>query len=233
MRRGLRGAATHHRGRRRLSDIDALDARHDVLSNELSQKTLELEQATKLLEDAKRRAKLPILDNIKIASPCRAEWADMVGDDRVRHCHKCDKQVFDLSAMTREQAEALIIAKNGQLCAKYYQRRDGRVMTSDCRQGLIAARKLKVVAVASLALLGTGVGVAVQRHNRVELDAIDSVEVAPATEVARSHVQASSHQEAPPPPPPVVEQIKVVDEPMMHTMGVVALHHDSLVETDE
>ncbi|MFT3694257.1 MAG: hypothetical protein QM831_14015 [Kofleriaceae bacterium] len=199
------------------SDIDALDARHDVLSNELAAKTKELEHATKLLA----RAKLPILDNIKIASPCRADWADMIGDDRSRHCHTCDKQVFDLSEMTREQAEALIVEKNGKLCVKYFQRHDGRIMTADCRQGLIAARKLKVVAVASLALLGTGVGVMVQRHNRIELDAIDSVEIAPANEGARSHVVASTQQEPPPKAPRSVVPPKPIKEEI-HLLGDVA-----------
>lgn len=178
------------------SDIDALDARHDALTNELAAKTKELEHATTLLA----RAKLPVLDNLRIASPCRADWQDMVGDDRVRHCHKCDKQVFDLSALTRDQAEALILEKHGQLCARYYQRRDGRVMTSDCREGLLAARKLKVIAVASLALLGTGAGVAIQRHNRVDLDGVDSVDVAPATEAVRTHAVTSARQEPPPRP---------------------------------
>lgn len=201
------------------SDIDALDARHEALSSELAAKTEELEQATKMLA----RAKLPVLDNLKIASPCRADWQDMVGDDRVRHCHSCNKQVFDLSALTRDQAEALILEKHGQLCARYYQRRDGRVMTSDCREGLLAARKLKVIAVASLALLGTGAGVAVQRHNRIELDGVDSVDVAPATEAVRTHAVTSAWQEPPPRPVVRLPPAPKPPEPELFIMGDIAI----------
>jgi len=200
------------------SDLDALDARHSALTNDLTAKTRELEQATKLLE----QAKLPILDNIRVASPCTADWKQMTGDERARHCNKCDKQVFDLSEMTRAEAEALIIEKNGKLCARYYRRADGTILTSDCRVGVVAARKRKIIAVASLAMISAGVAAVVQRHNRVELDGIDNVEISPAREATSGRVQANSKTEAPPPkpvPPPHVEEVV----PMMHTMGVIAI----------
>jgi hypothetical protein len=202
------------------SDLDALDARHDVLTHELSAKTRELEQATKLLAEAK----LPVLDNIRVASPCTADWTQMTGDERARHCNKCDKQVFDLSEMTRAQAEALIVEKHGKLCARYYRRSDGTILTSDCRIGVVAARKRKIIAVASLAMISAGVAAVVQRHNRIQLDGIDTVEVAPAREATSGHVEANANTEAPPPkplPPPHVEVV----EPMMHTMGAIAIDH--------
>lgn len=205
------------------SDLDALDARHDALNNELSTKTRELADATKLLEEARARAKLPILDNIRIASPCRADWNAMTGDEHARHCNQCDKQVFNLSEMTRPEAEALIIEKHGQLCARYYKRHDGTILTADCRVGIVAGRKRKLVAAASLALLGTGIGSAIQRHNRVEIDGIDNVEVAAPRETTAGHVRAGVKNDAPPPKPvapPVVEE-----EHLMHTMGVISISH--------
>ena len=33
--------------------------------------------------------RLSVLQNIEIASPCAAGWADMAGDDRVRFCERC------------------------------------------------------------------------------------------------------------------------------------------------
>ena len=40
-----------------------------------------------------------------------------IGDDRVRFCLKCDKNVFNLSAMPREDAERLLVEKSGgELC---------------------------------------------------------------------------------------------------------------------
>ena len=190
------------------SDLDALDARHDALNNELASKTRELDAATKLLEEARARAKLPILDNIRTASPCRADWNAMTGDERARHCNQCDKQVFNLSEMTRSEAEALIVEKDGQLCARYYRRHDGTIITTDCRVGIVAGRKRKIIAAASLALLGTGIGTAIQRHNRVELDAIDNIEVPAQSEATAGHVTAVKNDVAPPKRNPRLDQIE-------------------------
>ena len=35
----------------------------------------------------------------------------MTGDDRVRFCDRCRKNVYNLSSLTREQAEALVFAR--------------------------------------------------------------------------------------------------------------------------
>lgn len=76
-----------------------------------------------------------LLDQIKIASPCPARWAEMAGDDRARFCAQCEKHVFNLSAMTAAAAAALIREKEGKLCARLYRRRDGTVLTADCPVG--------------------------------------------------------------------------------------------------
>jgi len=77
-----------------------------------------------------------MLDQIKIASPCSADWEQMAGDDRVRFCAECKKNVFNLSAMTRRDAEALLQKTNGDLCTRLYRRADGTVLTADCPVGL-------------------------------------------------------------------------------------------------
>ena len=51
------------------------------------------------------------LDDIRIASPCRASWDEMRGDDRVRFCSLCKLNVYDLSNLAERDALALI-AKN-------------------------------------------------------------------------------------------------------------------------
>jgi hypothetical protein len=76
-----------------------------------------------------------MLGQIKIASPCSADWEQMEGTDRVRFCGECKKNVFNLSAMTRRDAEALIKEKNGDMCARLYRRADGTVLTEDCPVG--------------------------------------------------------------------------------------------------
>jgi hypothetical protein len=77
-----------------------------------------------------------MLDQIKIASPCSADWDRMDGNDRVRFCSECQKSVFNLSAMTRREAEALLSETNGNLCTRLYRRADGTVLTEDCPVGV-------------------------------------------------------------------------------------------------
>ncbi len=78
---------------------------------------------------------LQLLAEIQIASPCPVPWEEMEGNDRFRHCAQCDKQVYDLSAMTADDAIALIREKEGDLCVQLYRRRDGTVLTADCPIG--------------------------------------------------------------------------------------------------
>jgi hypothetical protein len=100
---------------------------------------------------------VPLLARIRVATPCRADWNEMTGDARVRHCAQCKKNVFNLSEMTREQAERLIIERNGDLCARYYQRHDGTILLADCSIGLAQKKKTRVVAAGAAALLaGSG-----------------------------------------------------------------------------
>lgn len=138
------------------NDVDALEARKTALEFEVEQKKRERDLAAMLLHEAKARAKLPILDNIRVATPCSADWNEMVGNDRIRHCGKCDKDVFNLSQMTREDAEALLQEKQGNLCARYYQRADGTILTSDCAVGKKQRRRRRVMAVAAAALCAGG-----------------------------------------------------------------------------
>lgn len=93
------------------------------------------------------------LEKIKVASPCHASWAQMSGDERVRLCGLCSKHVYNLSAMSRAQAESLIQEKEGKLCVRFYRRKDGTVLTADCPVGLRAVRrKVAMIAGAALAL---------------------------------------------------------------------------------
>jgi len=70
---------------------------------------------------------LPMLDRVAIATPCSAVWDNMAGDDRVRFCGDCQKNVYNLSAMTREEGEALLEQTNAGVCVRFYQRADGKV----------------------------------------------------------------------------------------------------------
>jgi len=81
------------------------------------------------------------LKNIKVASPCSASWEEMKGNDRQRFCGQCELNVYNLSAMTITEAESLILNTEGRLCARFYRRPDGTVITKDCPVGLKAVKK--------------------------------------------------------------------------------------------
>ncbi len=81
-----------------------------------------------------------LLDHVRIASPCPMSWDEMRGNERVRFCQKCSLHVYNVAEMTRAEAEALIIEKEGRLCARLYRRADGTILTRDCPVGLRAAR---------------------------------------------------------------------------------------------
>jgi hypothetical protein len=67
-----------------------------------------------------------------------------VDGDRVHHCPGCKMNVYNLSAMTQSEAEGLLRKHEGRLCVRYYQRRDGTVMTRNCPVGAHAARLLLI-----------------------------------------------------------------------------------------
>ena len=90
------------------------------------------------------------LDSIRVASPCKASWNDMTGDDRVRHCQLCKLNVYNLSGLSREEAERLVQGAEGRLCVRFFQRSDGTVLTRDCPKGLAAIRRRLVIAAAAL-----------------------------------------------------------------------------------
>jgi hypothetical protein len=76
------------------------------------------------------------LDRVTIPIRCHADWDLMAGDDRVRYCTACEKRVYNLSALTRRQAEVLVAEHGGKLCARIYQRPDGSVLTQNCPEGI-------------------------------------------------------------------------------------------------
>ena len=103
------------------------------------------------------------LDHVKIAEPCNADWEQMVGTDRVRYCGQCNLNVYNLSSMTKSDAESFIVRNEGRLCIRFYRRADGSILTEDCPVGLRAARQRvsRFVRASASALLGffTGLGV--------------------------------------------------------------------------
>nr|HEX4313040.1 hypothetical protein [Kofleriaceae bacterium] len=161
--------------------------------------------------DAAKR--LPQLGDVRIAAPCGAAWDAMApvgGDGRVRHCTGCDKHVYNLSEMTRDEAQSLVAATEGNLCARFYRRADGTVMTRDCAVGVTRRRKLRVIAAAGAALMATGAAAAMFGGSE------PAERMAPPQSVLEIQLPV-----APPPAEPVLTVPPVRVGPI--AMGVVAI----------
>jgi hypothetical protein len=88
-----------------------------------------------------------MLHDIRIASPCPAKWEQMAGDDRIRWCAACNLNVYNLAELTEREIRQLLARREGRLCVRLYQRRDGTTLTRDCPVGVRAAmRRLSRVA---------------------------------------------------------------------------------------
>src|SRR5687768_7829122 len=131
------------------------------------------------------------LDHIRVASPCNADWDEMIGNDRSRFCGQCNLNVYNLSSMRRTEAELLIGKTEGRLCVRYYQRADGSIITKDCPVGLRAIRRRMsyVARAVSSAVLTFFAGSGVyQMTSRVETEVFGAlaipVEVLPAIQGA-------------------------------------------------
>ena len=100
------------------------------------------------------------LNNIRIASPCSANWDEMYGNDRMRHCGQCKLNVYNLSGMSRQEAEDLVGNAEGRLCVRFYRRnRRHRHCTENCPVGWARVKqRARVYATAAFSLIMTLLG---------------------------------------------------------------------------
>jgi hypothetical protein len=100
----------------------------------------------------------------------------MQGDDKVRFCDQCQLNVYNLSAMGRDEAEEYARRhEKERVCLMFYRRADGTVLTQDCPRGLAAARatarkslKRLVLLACVLLFLGFGGGLVSMQSDKNE-----------------------------------------------------------------
>lgn len=102
----------------------------------------------------------PSLDAIELRSPCPASWDAMKGNDRVRFCGQCRLNVYNISAMSPEEAETLIAETEGRLCVRFFRGPDGTVLTRDCSGPRLARARRRLAVAAGVAALMFGQAVA-------------------------------------------------------------------------
>jgi len=79
-----------------------------------------------------------ILERICIAMPCSIDWESMQGTDEARLCGGCNKNVYDISAMSKRRAEEILSAP--QLpCIRINRALDSRRMSE-----LVEAREKRL-----------------------------------------------------------------------------------------
>jgi len=121
-------------------------------------------------------SEIKLLDTVHVAAPCDADWNAMtpVDGNRARHCDRCAHSVHNLSALSREAAEALL-AENADrpLCIQYSLRPDGSILTADQPNALQILRTMlarpqarAASVVAALALMLSMGGTAGADENR-------------------------------------------------------------------
>jgi hypothetical protein len=107
-----------------------------------------------------------MLRNVRVASPCSADWEGMIGDDRVRYCSACNLNVYNFSAITAAEVHRLVASHEGRLCGRFYRRKDGTILTRDCPGwGAVVRRISRIAGVALSATMSLGLAVAQIPHN--------------------------------------------------------------------
>ncbi len=184
---------------RRLTEIAAAEREARRAAREKES----LEEELSALRHRLRRARgLPVLEDVRIAAPCHASWDAMKGDDQVRFCGSCQKNVYDLSAMTRQEAERLVTEREGSMCVRFYQRADGTVLTSDCRVGVRRRRARRLVAAAAV---GGGLVAAAFAGARSRAVTMGDMGPAPTPQDTAGYLMGGTGEPLAAPPPPKAE----------------------------
>jgi hypothetical protein len=129
----------------------------------------------------------------------------MTGDDRIRRCPSCNKDVYNVTLLRRRELNQLIAKAEGPLpCVRAYRRPDGTLVTRDCTVTLLRAAtwvRLKVAVLAG-AMLALWSNVALARVRPLLARSSYS---APATTSAADKADPNSKKaplpKAPPPKP--------------------------------
>lgn len=151
------------------------------------------------------------LEQIRIAEPCNASWDRMQGDEQVRFCGECRKNVYSLSAMSRAEAEALVYETEGRVCVRFYQRRDGTVLTDNCPVGVRKARRWLSVQLSAITAAFAGMVALAPWANGERMKQTDWYQNARQSSVMNQEPLRTLMERIDPTPPPQV------------TMGMIAM----------
>ncbi len=192
----------HERQRELLDECQKSSSLHAELSRVNT-------QIQKMTNDRRIKLEPPtLLQRVKVASPCKQSWEDMTGDEKKRHCQRCEKTVYNLSEMTKVEAETLLKNNGSSLCVQFYRRQDGTVMTKDCndlaksqkRNRLFGAFALAAATMAGMTANTTWLGTDGKKHLPVLSPPIVEQTIPHDLEVTMGEL------------PPIIEELLPVEE---------------------
>jgi hypothetical protein len=133
----------------------------------------------------------------------------MRGDERVRFCDRCSLNVYNLSALSEADALHLVKRTEGKVCVRFYQRRDGTILTRDCpiggallRKSVLGVNALVALVAAALAAFVMGAGPTGEPRGRAGwLAQVEKWWEKTGFDVSLTHRQGAPP--GPPPPPPI------------------------------
>ena len=92
------------------------------------------------------------LERVNVPRPCPVSWESMSGTEKARACAECRRQVYNLSAMSRSEADDLLGRGGERLCITYSRGPDGKIITADRLPAYAPPRRpLASLSVAALA----------------------------------------------------------------------------------
>lgn len=74
-------------------------------------------------------AKRSRLDSISVPKPCAEDWNKMSGGEKSRFCGICEKNVYNISAMTTREADKLLFENTEKVCIRMEKDAHGKVKT--------------------------------------------------------------------------------------------------------
>lgn len=119
-----------------------------------------------------------LLDVIEIPEPCQVPWETMSGDERIRFCGMCKKNVYNISELSNSEAESFLGENLGSVCLSFIRRADGTIVTDSCPKILKPVRAgfrrlKKIVAIVLGAVISTSASLA-QTENKPQVSERDA-----------------------------------------------------------
>ena len=97
------------------------------------------------------------IDAIRISSPCKISWSSMKGNEQIRFCEQCGRNVHNLSAMNRRQVKKIMnLSSNERICVGFNMDKDGAI---NIRKNLVSIGSLLNMLLAVFARIGTSLSI--------------------------------------------------------------------------